>query len=111
MFDSLAATNYSLKFTIMNAIVTISSSYGFDHNWSLNVTFRNKTQKSFYLGQDCKFISRVLNCDTGYVVQSIKTNDLRPDAARKKLAKFIINHLELDEKSLKALQPWELCCQ
>jgi hypothetical protein len=95
----------------MNAIITISSSYGFDHNWSLNVIFRNKSQKSFYLGQDCKFIFRVLNCDTGYVVRSIGTNNLQSEKARKKLARFIINHLELNEEKLKKLQPWELCCQ
>jgi hypothetical protein len=106
----LAGFNYSLKFKNMNAIIEISSSYGFDHNWTLVIS-RGKQVKSFYLGQDCKFLSRVLGIDAKDVIQAIGTNDLRPEAARKKLAKYIIEALNLDAKQVKELQAWELCCQ
>lgn len=94
----------------MNAIVEITSSYGFDHNWSLIIK-RGKSVKSFYLGQDCKFLSRVLGVTPHDVVEAIGTNDLRPESARKKLANYIIESLELDSDMIKQLQPWELCCQ
>jgi hypothetical protein len=93
----------------MNAIVEISSSYGFDHNWSLIIR-RGKAVKSFYLGQDVKFLSRVLGVTAHDVIESIGTNDLGPESARKKLANYIIESLELDSKKIKELQPWELCC-
>jgi hypothetical protein len=94
----------------MNAIILITSSYGFDHNWSLLVS-RGKKVKSFYLGQDCKFMSRALGVTPHDIIEAIGTNDLRLETARKKLAKYIIESLELDSKKLMELQPWELCCQ
>jgi hypothetical protein len=95
----------------MNAIISISSSYGFDHNWSLDVTFRDKTSKSFYLGQDCKFCTRVLNMEPAYVIQQTGIRDLTIEKNKKAMARFIIESLDLTEKQLKGLQAWELCCQ
>jgi len=94
----------------MTAIIEISSNYGFDHNWTL-VCNLGKRRKAFYLGQDCKFLSRVLGCDAPYVAEQIGTNDLRPEKARRKLARFIIDTLELTPEKIRGLQAWELCCQ
>lgn len=88
-------------------IIEISSSYGFDHNWTLVLP----SGKSFYLGQDVKFCSRVLGMEPSYIAKQIGSSDLRPEKTRRKLAQFIIDSLNLDTKQLKALQPWELCCQ
>jgi hypothetical protein len=95
----------------MKAHIQISSSYGFDHNWTLVVSTPKMT-KSFYLGQDVKFCSRVLGMDTSYVVQQVGTREIAEGTkGNKKLAKFIIDTLGLDIKKVKELQPWELCCQ
>ena len=83
------------------------SIYGFDHNWTLVLP----SGKSFYLGQDVKFCSRVLGMSPRYITEQIGSNDLRQEKTRRKLAQFIIESLNLDTKQLKALQPWELCCQ
>jgi len=54
----------------MNAEINITSNYGFDHNWTLVVSTKTKT-KSFYLGQDVKFCSRVLGMEPSYIVRQI----------------------------------------
>ena len=95
----------------MKAHISISSSYGFDHNWTLIVELKDSV-KSFYLGQDVKFAQRVLGMDTSYLVQQIKTREISEGTKGNiKLARFIIKHLGLTESKLKKLQPWKLCCQ
>jgi hypothetical protein len=94
----------------MKAKIEISSSYGFDHNWTLVITSSNGT-KSFYLGQDVKFCNRVLGISPSYIVKQIGSNDVENPTVNKRLANFIINKLELTENKLKTLQSWELCAQ
>lgn len=86
--------------------ISISSSYGFDHNWTLLAFGR-----AFYLGQDVKFCSRVLGMEPSYVVKQIGDNDLRKEETLQKLAEFICDELNLNEDSVKEIQDWELCCQ
>lgn len=85
-------------------IETTPNAYGFGHDWTLIVK-----KQSFYLGQDVKFCQRVLGMSPSYVCENIGTNDLRSDSARRKLAKFIVQSLGIDDFS--SVEPWELCCQ
>ena len=94
----------------MKAIIEISSSYGFDHNWTLVIT-SSKGTKSFYLGQDVKFCRRVLGMDSSYIVEQIGSNDIQDPAVNGRLAKFIIKSLGLNSTTLNKLQPWELAAQ
>jgi hypothetical protein len=92
------------KKTFIMIIETTPNAYGFGHDWTLIVK-----NQSFYLGQDVKFCRRVLGVEPRHVSEYIGTNDLRTDTARRKLAKFIVQSLGIDDFS--SLQPWELCCQ
>ena len=94
----------------MKATITVSSHYGFDRNWTLHCTTR-KVTKTFYLGQDVKFCSRVLGMSPSEVVEAIGTNRLDTERGLKKLAKFVCSHLSLDGRSIKKYQQWELCAQ
>jgi len=94
----------------MKATISISSSYGFDHNWTL-ICQTKKSVKSFYLGQDVKFCQRILGMSPRYVVEQIGTNDLTTAQARMKLAKFICEQLGLNGRTIKKYQSWELCSQ
>lgn len=94
----------------MKATINISSSYGFDHNWTL-ICQTKKVTKSFYLGQDVKFCERVLGMSPRYIVEQIGTNRIDTEIGRKKLAKFICEQLGLNGRSIKKYQPWELCSQ
>lgn len=95
----------------MKSEIKITSTYGFDHNWTLVVSTKKKT-KSFYLGQDVKFCRRVLQMDTSYIIEKIGTRDINEGTkGNKKLAKFICETLKLDSKKIDKLEPWELCCQ
>jgi hypothetical protein len=86
--------------------VLISSSYGFDHNWTLCVD-----QKEFYLGQDVKFCSRVLGMSPSYVVQQIGSGELEDPKINMRLAKFILKSLGLTKKKLMSMNTWDLCSQ
>jgi hypothetical protein len=95
----------------MNAEIKISSNYGFDHNWTLIVSTAKKT-KSFYLGQDVKFCSRVLEMDTAYVVKQIGTREIdNGTSGNKKLAKFICKELGLNGRNIDKIEPWGLCAE
>lgn len=94
----------------MKATISISSSYGFDHNWTL-ICITDKVTKSFYLGQDVKFCSRVLGMDVNYVIEQIGTNRLDTEKAKRKLAKFICKTLGLNGHNIKKIEPWGLCSQ
>jgi hypothetical protein len=82
----------------------------FCHNWYLHITTKKGT-KTFWLGQDSKFCSRVLGMDTSYVVNEIGGRDLREPKIQKALGKFIVNELKLTEEIVDNLQSWELACQ
>lgn len=95
----------------MNAEIKISSNYGFDHNWTLIVSTAKKT-KSFYLGQDIKFCSKVLGMEPSYIVQQIGTGEIdNGTPGNKKLAKFICKELNLNTKSIEKIESWGLCAE
>ena len=87
-------------------VLISSSSYGFDHNWTLCVD-----QKEFYLGQDVKFCSRVLGMSPSYVVQQIGGSELEDPKINTRLAKFILKSLGLTKKKLMSMNTWDLCSQ
>ena len=86
--------------------IEITKSYGFIHNWTLKVY-----GKSFYLGQDVKFCHRVLNCDPAYIVKQIGSSDMSKESTKKKLAKFILDSLELTRAELNNMESWGLCAE
>ena len=92
----------------MKARIVISNgSYGFGKTWTLVV---NEVEH-FYLGQDVKFCSRVLGVSPSYIVESIGSGDIEDVSVNKKLAKFIIDQLELTANKLNKLQSWELSAE
>ena len=95
----------------MKAEIKVTSTYGFDRNWTLVVSTAKKT-KSFYLGQDVKFCSRVLGMEPRYVVEQIGTREVAEGTiGNKKLAKFICEQLKLNGRNISKIEPWELCAQ
>ena len=87
-------------------VETTRGAYGIGMDWTLVVYGRR-----FYLGQDVKFCSRVLGVEPRYVVQSIGTSQLTTNVAKKKLARFIVDHLDITRKNVKLIEPWGLCAQ
>ena len=95
----------------MEAKIKITSSYGFDHNWTLVVSTKKK-EKSFYLGQDVKFCSRVLGMEPSYIIEQIGTREIDEDTiGNKKLAEFICKQLNLNGRNISKIEPWGLCAQ
>jgi len=95
----------------MQAEIKITSSYGFDHNWTLVVTTPKK-QKSFYLGQDVKFCSRILGMEPSYIINQIGTREIDEGTiGNKKLAKFICEQLGVNGRTMTRIEPWGLCAQ
>ena len=87
--------------------IEITNQYGFAHYWTL--VYRNK---SYYLGQDVKFCTRVLQMLPRDVVQAIGTREIDKPTGNKKLAQFIVKTLkERHLINFKNLQPWELCAE
>jgi hypothetical protein len=100
-----------LNQTNMNVTIQFQrNGYGFGYDWNLVVN-TDKGVKSFYLGQDSKFCTRVLGLSPREVINEIGTDDLRTEENRNLLGQFIVDHLGLDEEKLESLSPWELCCQ
>ena len=97
----------------MNSKVVVSrNDYGgfVEHIWTLEVSNGVET-KSFLLGQDVKFCSRVLGMSPKYIVEQIGDNDFDNEETLVKLGNFIVEVLELDEEKVFELQDWDLCCQ
>lgn len=101
----------TLKQTTMKAKIQITSNYGFDHNWSLVLTKSNGTSKSFYLGQDVKFCSRVLGMEPRYIVEQIGSGNITEPSINTRLANFIIDSLGLTKTELFNLKAWSLCAE
>lgn len=95
----------------MNASINITSNYGFDHNWTLTLTKRNGTSKSFYLGQDVKFCSRVLGMEPRYIVEQIGSGNITEPTINTRLANFIIDSLGLTKTQLFKQEAWALCAE
>ena len=101
----------TIKTNIMKAEIKISTNYGFDHNWILVVSTAKKS-KSFYLGQDVKFCSRILGMEPSYIIEQIGTREIDENTiGNKKLAKFICEQLNLNGRNISKIEPWELCAQ
>jgi hypothetical protein len=89
-------------------------SYGFGHTWTLVLEGKSNT-RSFYLGQDVKVCSRLLQCDPSYVVKQIGTREVESDRGSKRLARFILdtlkeNHL-MTTRKIMSMDAWELCVE
>jgi len=95
----------------MKAEIKNSSNYGFDHNWTLEVSTPKKS-KSFYLGQDVKFCNRVLGMEPSYIIEQIGTREIdQGTIGNKKLAEFICKHLNVNGKTMNRIEAWGLCAQ
>lgn len=96
----------------MKATIQIEKgSYGFGHTWSLVLTKSNGTSKSFYLGQDVKFCSRVLGMEPRYIVEQIGSGNITEPNINTRLANFIIDSLDTTKKELFNLEAWSLCAE
>lgn len=87
-----------------------NGSYGFGMVWTLSLSTKTM-RKSFYLGQDVKFCTRVLGMSPREVVDAIGSGDMSNQSVRNKLAKFIVKQLGLTAKEVKHLQPWSLSAE
>jgi hypothetical protein len=95
----------------MKASIEITrGDYGFSHNWSL-VLSTEKATKTFFLGQDVKFCSRVLGMAPSEVVRAIGTSNIDSTQGRRKLAALIVSELSLNGRNFKSIEPWALCAQ
>jgi len=93
------------------SVIITPNPYGFGRNWSLLVKTPEHT-KSFYLGQDVKFCSRVLGMEPRDVVEAIGTGEISEgQPGNKKLAEFICECLELNETNVMGLEPWSLSAE
>jgi hypothetical protein len=92
----------------MKARIEIKSgAYGFGHTWTLIIN----ESKWYYLGQDVKFCSRILNISPSDIIQQIGSNDLMDAQVNERLANFILEDLGLTEEILGGLQSWELSAE
>jgi len=80
------------------------------HHWTLVQKVNGET-RSWHLGQDVKFCSRVLGMETGYVARCIGDNDLRNPRTRRRLASFILAQLNMTSRDLRNTAPWQLCAE
>jgi hypothetical protein len=99
----------------MKARVEVNrGSYGFGHTWTLVLEGKSNT-RSFYLGQDAKVCSRLLQCDPSYVVKQIGTRDVECDRGSARLARFILNTLKenhlMTTRKIMSMDAWELCVE
>jgi len=96
----------------MKATIQIErGSYGFGHTWSLLLTKNNGTSKSFFLGQDVKFCSRVLGMEPRYIVEQIGSGNITEPNINTRLANFIINSLGLTKTQLFKQEAWAICAE
>jgi len=92
-------------------VETSRGNYGFSYTWTLVLEGKSST-KSFYLGQDVKVCSRLLQCTPSHVVSQIGTRDITSNKGSRKLAKFILdtlkeNHL-ITTRQIMKMDSWEL---
>jgi hypothetical protein len=100
----------TLNFKIMKSEVIVVRRGDFGHNWDL-VIEANKKTKTFHLGQDAKFCSRVLGMSPRDVVNELGTGDFTNDKNLKLLGRFIVKHLGITKKSIDELDSWALCSE
>lgn len=95
----------------MKASIEITKEYGFAHYWNLVLTNRHGQQKSFFLGQDVKFCSRILGMSPQYIVEQIGSREITEPKVNTRLANFILDSLNLNKKQLFNLEPWALSAE
>jgi hypothetical protein len=84
---------------------------GYGYHWSLEVEAKGFA-RSFYLGQDVKFCSRVLGMSPRDVVEAIGTGEISEgQSGNRKLAKFIIKEMGLTLKKMNELDAWSLSAE
>ena len=100
----------------MKLRIELSKSYFNSTNWTLVVIFRDGTKKMFLLGQDIKFVQRIL----GYDFESFLTvlnligkdgNIKWNDRISQKIGNFIKKDLGLTEKFFREAPEWQLASQ
>ena len=79
-------------------------SYGFGHDWTLEAY-----GKSYYLGQDVKFCTRVLGMEPSTLVSVIGSPNIEQKSVNTKLARFICASIGITRST--KLNKWELCAQ
>lgn len=99
-------------------VFTIKTSfeYGMFCYWHLVKAAKNedgsyRCLNMWCLGQDVKVCSRILGMEPRDVMSSAKISKLTTEKDKIKLAKFIMNHLEIDAKKLEGVKSWELACE
>ena len=100
----------------MKLRIELSTGYFNSKNWTLVVTFRDGSEKRFLLGQDVKFVQRILGYDFESFLMEldlIGRNDRIKwnDRISQKIANFIKKDLELTVKYFKEAPVWGLSCQ
>lgn len=100
----------------IKASVRISlNGYGFGHDWTL-VLIKDGMPRTFMLGQDVKYCSRV-GLEPASIVAALGSNDLKDPKINEQLAWLIMENLsdedpeEVAEKIYDNLESWELSCQ
>jgi hypothetical protein len=98
----------------MKATILVSAGpYGFGKTWTLELTTKTRT-KQFFLGQDGKVCSRLLQMEARDVVQAIGTPVL-DEKGCKKLAKFILETIKerhlITTAKLMNMEAWALAVE
>lgn len=100
----------------IKASVRISpNGYGFGHDWTL-VIEKDGMPRTFMLGQDVKYCSRV-GLEPSSIVAALGSNDLKDPKINEQLAWLIMENLsdedpeEVAEKIYDNLESWELSCE
>ena len=66
--------------------------YGFGHDWSLVISNRTRKQsKTFWLGQDVKFIRRCLCIDEGYLIRECEKATGSREFDRPSTQRFLVD--------------------
>lgn len=88
------------------------------HVWMLRLNQKGKRSKIYPLGQDVKFIMRIMNDEPDNFIKRFarkyklsKSFDLTTKMNLKRLAKFILNELKIKPSELSKMEPWALSCQ
>ena len=97
----------------MRVTLTDENYYFGTKRWYLKLELGRKVKrfKTFMLGQDVKFCSRVLGCSYDDLLNHLNIKKIETDREKKKVGNFIFRELELNSKIIKELNPWSLSCE
>jgi hypothetical protein len=94
-----------MNFNIETSIVEYSKGFGFIH-WTLVAG-----DKRFLLGQDVKWVMRVVGIDYNDLMEMFEIDDDRTEESKKKIGTWIGKTFKLTPKKVEKLNEWDLCCQ